>query len=148
MNKQKKKCFVLYLLSEDGQKESLLAGGNGKVVQMVEADITRELLDLGNVDFDGNAFITIGFSNYTYQDYKKNKKLDSIKGKETHAIIQEDYLDIEPFIMACNEVKFFDAPQSVDDLITYEHNRIAKYNESISALKPVLENKLDEYKKQ
>lgn len=148
MNKQKNKCFILYLLSEEGQKESLLTGGNGKTVQIIETDITREILDLGNVDFDGNAFVTIGFSNYTYQDYKKNKKLDNIKGKETYATIQENHLYAEPVMMAHKEVKFFDTPQSTDDLITYEHDRIAKYNESISSLKPELENKLDEYKKQ
>lgn len=50
-----KKVRIEYLLSEAGRKKSLLAGGDGKAKQVIEADLTPEALEISKVNVEGNA---------------------------------------------------------------------------------------------
>jgi hypothetical protein len=51
---------IYYLLSEEGRRQSLRAGGDGKVVQSVEAASHPTAFKLGTVADDGTAFLAVG----------------------------------------------------------------------------------------
>ena len=55
-----KKAKVYYFLDEEGRKKSLLAGGNGKEVQVFETDVTEALLKKGSVHEDGSVKVVFG----------------------------------------------------------------------------------------
>jgi hypothetical protein len=57
---------ITYSLSEVGQKASLLAGGNGKAIQTVEADVHPEDLALFSVSTDGKLSLAINTEQLRY----------------------------------------------------------------------------------
>lgn len=146
-----KMCKVVYLLNEKGRKESLLSGGDGKKIQILYAPITNELLELAEVDKDGNAVVKIGFKGDISREYwhgvKKSTKISTqgVFGTNLH----------EPIIMDIEEIKEFNKLQSVESLLEFEKNRVSEYNKSLvlneEKIKPLLlefEEKKDIYEKE
>ncbi len=106
-----KTARILYLLSEEGRKKSLLSGGNGKATQDIETEITPEILSLASVDSDGNTLLQVGFTKNT--NYVTLSKSIGVKylspGWEWEKKIGG---------------KYFDEPQTVEALIAWEHGRV------------------------
>lgn len=135
-----KTCKVIYLLNEEGRKQSLLSGGDGKRMQELEAPISKELLELASVDDKGNVVIKIGFKNVGDSYYSI---LTEYKVKE--------YSIYEPSIEEVKEIIEFDKTQTVDELLLFEKNRIENIKksreESEEKIKPLLEEYILEQKK-
>ena len=116
-----KKVIIKYLLSEEGQKKSLLAGGDGKVKQEVQADITADAVELAEVDYRGNTVIDLA-----------------------KALVNKVYVlnAFEPYIYREARNTSFDEPQSAEQLITFEKERQARIAAQEKALQPELEKAL------
>jgi hypothetical protein len=120
-----KKVKIKYLLSEEGRKKSLLAGGDGKEKQVVEADITPEVLELAEVDHDGEAVLNLTYS--LTSDLKVGLKFGEIRIIEL----------VGSFT--------FDAPQTAEQLIVAEKARRARIEAKRLELQPELERERAEY---
>ena len=127
-----KTCKVMYLLNEEGRKESLLSDGDGKRIQELETPISKELMELASVDNDGNAVIKIGFKN---NGDSYDKVLIGYEVKECSIY--------RPSIEKVSKVVEFDKLQTVEELLIFEKNRLEdikkSLNESEEKLKPLLE---------
>ena len=133
-----KLCKIMYLLSEEGRKASLLGGGDGKEIQCITTDINEDVLKLARVTTDGEAYITIGFKDYSYDDYLKGKNLTSSNWiKNIDAIINTKVVYVnrenfyEPYIKKVSGVKRFDKPQTVEQLIEFQNNITEYVNKKI-----------------
>ena len=115
------KVLIKYLLSEEGQKKSLLAGGDGKTVQEVKADITADAVELASVNYKGEVVIDLA-----------------------KALVNEVYVSdaFEPHIYGENRNAYFDEPQSPEQLISFEKERRARIAAQEKALQPELEKAL------
>ena len=120
-----KKVKIKYLLSEEGRKKSLLAGGDGKEKQVVEADITPEVLELAEVDHDGEAVLNLTYA--LTSDLKVGLKFGEIRIVEL----------VGSFT--------FDAPQTAEQLIVAEKARRARIEAKRLELQPELERERAKY---
>lgn len=157
-----KKCNVYYLLSEEGRKKSLLSGGNGKKLQVIEADLTEVLLEKANVDDDGNVTVSFGMENYRRDDswtneivtdlnilepkiskYYKKFGFTASNGKIYYTEYNHENLvmfEIEKgSIKEVKKVVHFDEPMSVDVLIKWDNERI----ETLKNKEKMLKEELD-----
>ena len=64
---------ITYYLNEEGRKQSLLSGGNGKAEQITTVEITENIIDLFKVNKDGKATLQIG--EYSIDNIVNNKPL-------------------------------------------------------------------------
>lgn len=146
-----KMCKVVYLLNEEGRKESLLSGGDGKKIQILYAPITKELLDLASVDKNGEAIVKIGFKGNESDNHWNEIKL-STKIRTTY------YSNIrvnKPEIIDVLDRIEFDTPQTVESLLEFEKNRVLEYDKSLELNKEKIkllllefEEKKDIYEKE
>lgn len=115
---EKKTVKISYLLSSEGQKKSLLAGGDGKKEQEVEAEITAETLEVAEIDNEGN--VTIDLTRALCNKMHVAAALDPYLYREYHNV-------------------YFDDLQPPAALVDFERNRQKKVIESEEALRPELE---------
>jgi len=135
-----KKATITYLLSQEGRKKSILAGGDGQEVQTIEADITPELLEIAYVDRAGNVKL----------DLTEQKVIDielENTDSERWAWYNRPGL-VEHKAHAGNIFdgkKYFDAPQTAEALVAWEKNRIDHIAAKKAELQPELDRLLIEY---
>ena len=120
-----KKVRIKYLLSEEGRKKSLLAGGDGKAEQVADADITPEVLELAEVGRDGEAVLNLTYS--LTSDLKVGLEFGEIRIRELAGSFT------------------FDAPQTAEQLITAEKARRARIEAKRLELQPELERERAKY---
>jgi hypothetical protein len=113
-----KKAKVEYLLSEAGRKKSLLAGGDGKELQVVEADITPEIINLAKVDGEGNVKLKVGFLGCT-SAYSSRVPIDKKPVRVWGSGKGWGWNHVEA-------VHQFDAPQTIESLIAWERARLER----------------------
>jgi hypothetical protein len=113
-----RKVSVKYLLSKEGQKQSLLSGGDGKGQQLALADITPEAIALASIAPDGTATIDL-----------TDVQVD---------ICIEDPGYCPPRIAQRNRFSF-DALQTGDALVAWETNRRTRIAQKAAELQPELE---------
>jgi len=118
-----KKVRIEYLLSEEGRKKSLLAGGDGKAEQVIEAPLTPEALEISKVDVNGNAVIRL-----------TERLASEVK-------LQKAY---SPHITEFDKKFEFDSPQTAEQLINFEKERRVRIAMQKEALQPALEAALEE----
>ena len=127
------KATIAYLLSEEGRKKSLLQGGNGKGEQVLDAEITPELLKLAFVDRDGSVKLRVGsdsgYSPLNCLDYRL--EIDTYSGK--------------PHMKEVGEFVRFNAPQTAEALIAFETARQAKLEARKAELQPEYDRLMAEY---
>ncbi|WP_160691655.1 hypothetical protein [Clostridium sp. C2-6-12] len=111
-----KKVIIKYLLSEEGRKNSILLGGNGREVQEIEVEVSERILKIANVDTDGNVELNIGF-----------KKSSSGKSLEDIIVDYEAISDeYGKYLMEKTEKKHFDKISELNELLNWEENRREK----------------------
>lgn len=129
-----KMCMVKYLLNEEGRKKSLLDGGNGKRLQILGAVVSKELLDIGTVDNDGECTVKIGFRNDGKEGYCSSEV------EVSSEIVEPGYK--EPYIRPVTQIFEFSDVQTVEDLLKFETERVQNYeksyNEKVKELEPLL----------
>ena len=107
---------ILYLLSEEGRKQSLLSGGDGKRIQEITAPISKEILDLASVDENGNATLKIGYTgdgNSSYYTVVVDTKIREHSAFYCEPIIVEVFKQVE-----------FNTIQTAEQLLKYEISRL------------------------
>lgn len=134
-----KMCKVVYLLNEKGRKASLLSGGNGKRIQIIEGQLTKELLNIAKVDDDGNAIVEFGAKNILGHCHSKIKL-------STKLIDRQGFSLYEPKIEDAYDIVEFDKTQTVEELLNFEKNRVLEYNKSLELNKEKIKPLLEEYK--
>ncbi|NPV45246.1 MAG: hypothetical protein HPY70_14930 [Firmicutes bacterium] len=118
-----KKARLEYLLSEAGRKKSLLAGGDGKELQVLEVEVTPEIVNLGRVDSDGNILLEIGFSTYPS---------DRARGIFSPGKIDIEKTPIKEYWESGwkwgykEAVHRFDEPQTMESLLAWEQARLER----------------------
>jgi hypothetical protein len=128
------KATITYLLSEEGRKQSLLAGGDGKTKQVLEVDITPELLELADVHDDGQVKLQIG-----------SETSRSILN--TTDVMLKIYSDGYVEFNHVGDVIAFDVPQTVEALIAFERDRRAHVEAKKAELQPEFDRLKAEYEK-
>lgn len=130
---------IYYLLNEEGRKDSLLKGGNGKEIQFIETTINEDNIKLATVSSDGIAEIHIGY------ECRKKGSLDGIKVDYEE---REDGLG--KYIKDVYRVIYFNKLMVADELIKWEKDRQTKLVEMESKCQAVLyerEKKIKEREK-
>lgn len=133
---------LYYLLSEAGQKDSLLNGGDGKELQIITTEATPEIIKLSKVKPNGEIKLCINchvdsegkFENTTYN-------LPIIGYKAT-----ESYLS-GPVVEEIKKHVYFDTVQTVEQLIAWEKNRISTLEASKKQAEKELIPLIAEYEK-
>lgn len=120
------KATITYSLSQAGQKQSILQGGDGKQQQVLGCDITPELLKIAKVKASGEVYLEI--SSYT----TLNITLVEKKGWEPS--LRKDGANI-----------YFDAPQTSESLITWETERQDRIAAQMAELEPRYKQLMVEY---
>lgn len=131
------KIRVEYLLSEVGRKASLLAGGDGKELQVIETNLTPELLERAYVDRDGRA--TWGVK-YIIADTKIAGTYDFIPFRLD--VSGDFYTDHKPRIEKRSKQVYFDAPQTVEGLLAFVEATEAKIATKVAELESLLPEKI------
>jgi hypothetical protein len=127
---------IQYLLSEEGQKKSLLSGGTGRMLQEIEVPLTEGLLSQASVDEKGNAIIKIGI----------DQEVDYLFGKKEIQLNKDAAEGFIPKSVKCiNTVttKKFDEPQTFDQLLIYK----SKLNDYLKEKMDLMQQELFEEKK-
>jgi hypothetical protein len=135
-----KKATITYLLSQEGRKKSILAGGDGQEVQTIEADITPELLEIAYVDRAGNVkldlteqkVVDIELENMDSERWTWHNKPGLVAHKAHAGNIYDGK-------------KYFDAPQTAEALVAWEKNRIDHIAAKKAELQPELDRLLADY---
>lgn len=119
-------CTIVYLLNSEGQKRSILAGGEGKREQKITAPITAELLEVASVSQDGQLNLNItqipsipkempeyfiygttdfsGFQTQNFDDNWYEEKKPYIKTKDNRFSYSH---------------KYFSEPQTVESILSF-----------------------------
>ncbi|WP_422448980.1 hypothetical protein [Thermoanaerobacterium sp. DL9XJH110] len=122
-----------------------MSGGNGKELQEICCDVTPEILELAKVDKYGNIEnldIGVKISVYEDKEYSLNEVLVDytlVEGQSFRGF----YCNIE----GVREVKRFSEPQTVEQLIEWEKNRVKKITEKKAILEEQKKLLEKEYKK-
>lgn len=136
---------VMYLLNEEGRKKSLLSGGDGKHVQVIETPVTEELLNLASVDKNGNAVVKIGYRGKG-DDWSDSDRV-AISTK-----IEDDsfrrHKNEEPKIVDVRKQIEFDNIQTVESLLIFERDRVKKYEKSLEENQELLKSLIIDFKKE
>lgn len=135
-----KKATITYLLSQEGRKKSILAGGDGQEVQTIEADITPELLEIAYVDRAGNVkldlteqkVIDIELENTDSERWAWYNKPGLVEHKAHAGNIFDGK-------------KYFDVPQTAEALTIWEKNRVEHVAAKKAELQPELDRLLADY---
>ncbi len=73
--------IVTYQLDEDGRKASLRQGGDGRLYQQIEGDVTGDDLDVCDVNNDGEVSLSLGALKAPIKDVAEAIKLAREKKK-------------------------------------------------------------------
>ena len=127
-----KKARIQYLLDEEGRRQSLLNGGDGKMIQVIETNINEKIIKLSEVDEDGNVAVYIGHR------FEKARIYDAISNYTLY--------DNGP-IGEIKKINYFDKPMTIEELILLEETRVnnlkSKYDEiKIKSEEIMSENKI------
>lgn len=133
-----KKARIEYRLSEAGRKKSLLVGGSGMELQVLETNATPEIIKLARVKPDGTIILYIGFTPSCYPNYPPNRVRVSVKVKESSS---------SPGYMLDEEIQvvYFDDIQTPESLVIWEQSRIKCLAEAEELAKPEIERLQKEY---
>ena len=134
---ENKKVRIEYLLSEAGRKKSLLAGGDGKELQVLEADITPELLERATVYQDGQAVWRIG---YVATDAKITGTYDFSPFRLD--VSGDFYAGHKPRIEKKSERVYFDGPQTVESLLAFVKTTEWRQAKKVTELETLLPEKI------
>ena len=123
-DKMDKMIKVIYELSKEGQKQNILAGGNGKAMQEFTTPVTEKLIKFAEVDDEGNLTLKMRF----FPEYRKIP----IKDNEYSSSIEE-ITDIR-LIGYWHDIynKFynkFDTTQTIDTINTFIDEKLKEYEE-------------------
>ena len=128
---------VYYLLNEEGRRQSLLQGGDGKEVQCLVVDATPDLLQLCRISSEGEAKLEAGFRRDYGSSYLKSVAVDLEIKKTCFNELKIDTIA---------ETQHFNAPQALDDLIAWEKNRRQCLAEKKAELEPEYRRRLAAHK--
>ena len=136
------KVKIGYQLSEKGRKASLLAGGDGKADQVIEADITPELLERASVSSDGNARWGVGHVFDSAQ----------IEGVYNFASYRSDMNDSQyschkPHTNKKMAQAYFDEAQTPESLLTFVKEKEAVMAARVAELEELLPEKITLWEK-
>lgn len=122
-----KKATIKYLLTQRGQKASILAGGNGKMVQEIETDITPQLLEVATVSCDGNVMLNLTRN-------LSNHIVVGVNGQTT-----EISNPLKPYL------NLFDKPQTAEQLVDWETERREYLKFLLKSMEPEIATRKAEY---
>lgn len=119
------KVKIIYNLSEEGRKKSLLSGGDGKEKQYLYTEITSENLKYATVNANGEAYIEC-------LSYRKPELSTGFGGR--------------PYISYSTKLVYFDDIQTVEGILNFIKSNEVKYKESENELNNTLKSQLEEWK--
>lgn len=122
-----KKATIKYNLSAAGQKASILAGGDGAQTQTLETEVTPELLEVAYVSWNGAVVLDL------------TRKLENSLRVNHDGSFDQFYSSNSPFS------GYFNSPQTVEALITWEKGRREYLNKLKASMQPEMEAKKAEY---
>jgi hypothetical protein len=128
-----KTAKIHYLLNEEGRKASILAGGDGKEKQILECEVTPEVLELAKVNSNGEVILDLTGSNFVLDLKIKPGKSGQIT---PYGVIMPEPPQIKEVYQGWSGTYYFSAPQSPGDLIAWEKARREKLAARRAELQP------------
>lgn len=135
------KAKIFYLLSEAGRKDSLLKGGDGKELQVIETEATPEIIELAQVLPDGQIWLPVGCGIERWSG-KPNSDYPIMNYK-----LYTGYYE-KPHLTAETKLTLFDTVQTVEKLIEWEKNRLANVERSKQELQDKLQAAIAKYEEE
>ena len=148
------KVAIFYLLNDKGRKIAIEKDLFNGELQMIVSPMTKELLDLCEIDSQGNGIITVGFVassesnkrdlfNYMYQNEVSYDFKYYMQDKVTTGFeIQQFSQYSTPSIKKIVEYKRFGDIQTLESLIKYKKNEDFNLKEAKKNIEKQLEDKL------
>lgn len=113
------KAQIRYLLSGQGRKASVLAGGDGRELQTLEVDITPQLVELGEVSVLGDVRLHVGFwSSAWVKEFHPSQV--GLKRVVTHSFEAPGW-----HWSTDTGIHYFDTPQTPEALLAWEQARVS-----------------------
>ncbi len=137
-----KKVRIEYLLSEEGRKKSLLAGGDGKRIQIIEADLSPEIIERATVYQDGTAVWEIDYLT-TDAEIVGTYNFDSFRLE----VCNDFYANHKPNIRNKANNIYFDEIQTAESLLSFVKGLEAKVASKIVELEAELPEKITLWEK-
>ena len=136
------KVKITYQLSEKGRKASLLAGWDGKQEQIIEADITPELLERASIFNDGSA--RLGIANV----FDSAKIEGVVDFTNYHPDMNADqYAVHKPRIHKKMAQVYFDEPQTSGSLLAFVRDKEAVMAARVAELEELLPERITLWEK-
>jgi FMN phosphatase YigB (HAD superfamily) len=136
------KAKIFYLLSEAGRKDSIKKGGDGKAFQVIETDVTPEILELAKVTDDGQVLLAVGCA----VDYKGERKAyDFAYPIQDYEMVQSSVFE-EPRIKPVLKEVFFDTVQTSEQLIAHEKARLERIAKNKAEVEKAVQEAMLVYK--
>lgn len=120
-----KNVKVIYLLTEEGRKDSLINDGDGKRIQVIETEATAEILRIAKVNDEGEIYLAIGC-----EIDNKGKVLENKKPIQEYKFVLGSSSYRKPEIEKLEENVCYDSVQALEQLIINEENRLEKLKTS------------------
>ena len=140
-----KQVKVIYRLSQEGQKKSLMSGGDGKNTQVIFADVTPELLERANISTEGEL------------SWNVERKPSKLRIDGVHSNFDSYTLDVPEGFYERHKPRIvndfghmiisFDEPQTPDSLLTYVKDMEAATAENATQLNALLPEKISAWEK-
>jgi hypothetical protein len=130
-----KTAKLQYLLSEAGRKASLLAGGDGKEIQVITTEITPAIIELATVDTKGEVALHVGYRPET------RGAMQTMYPERVIVLVEVSQDKAGEWTLKKREdVQRFDYPQTVELLLAWESLR----QHQVAAAKKLFEGKKGE----
>lgn len=117
----KRNVTIMYLLSLEGRKQSILNGGDGKILQRIKCDVNEKVIKQAYVCDNEDIEIEIGFSEHNCEWY----------GVHVDFKIDKNRLRI----VGINKIVYFDKVMIVDELLLWDENRMVVLQERYDKFK-------------
>lgn len=122
---------VIYWLSKEGQKKSLLMGGDGKHEQVFETPATERLIQLANVSREGELELEVKITKPVYVYEKSFPESTGIEEIDKRCVLDTITGVRDPYYSWTNEW-YFDEPQTIESILKRydEHEKLLEEMEN------------------
>jgi len=132
-----KQVKVIYRLSQEGQRKSLLAGGDGKQEQVIKTSITPELLEQATIFSDGDA-------RWEVSSIFDSAKIEGVVDFTSYRSDMNDrqYAYHKPRINKTSTTINFDEPQTINSLLAFVRGKEAAMAALVAKLEAQLPDRI------
>ncbi|NNG67539.1 hypothetical protein [Caldanaerobacter subterraneus] len=135
---------VTYYLNEKGRKDAILKGMDGKVRQTILVPVTPELLEVAEVDSEGDIIVNV-CTKKVYKVREISKNLDLSVPVDDTVYSVRTYVMNYPVLSSEEETIYFDHVPDKEEMYEFILRKYKEEKENYEKAKAELETKLKEF---